>query len=139
MWHGYFGIENLALNQVQKGLLVEELKELGEKGSPYPQFNNHWRIRLDNEAVIFESLWQDDQLTPTRIKQYLGSIFGVDPASIDHRISTVGVNVVAIFSRLGVDYLRMAIFGGVSCTWQESRLAVLAYLKANSEAWESIE
>ena len=134
-WHGYFGIENINLNASQKGELVDAIKALGDNTSIFPNFRNHTRIRLDGEAVIFEARFNEDNLTVDKFKQYLGNIFSVDPATINHSLTTPGVNVVVVFSRSGIDYLRLALFGGISCTWEESRQAVLAYLRVNRELW----
>jgi hypothetical protein len=135
-WHGYFGIENLNLNENQRDLLVAALQDLGQNDSPFPQYRNHRRVRLDGQATIFEALWDSDTLLPGRIKIYLGNIFGIDPEGIDHELTSPGDNLVATFSRGGTDYLRMALFGGLGSTWQESRLAALAYLAANRNLWD---
>ena len=44
-----------------------------------------------------------------------------------------------VFSRSGTDYLRFALFGGISASWTESGDECRAYLKANIEDWESGE
>ena len=90
---------------------------------------------MDGDAAILEARWNKDNITVNKFKDYLGNIFGIDPATIDHVITTPGVNVVSVFSRSGTDYLRVAFFGGIDCTWEESRQAVLAYLRVNRELW----
>ena len=138
-WHGYFGIENINLNASQKGELVDALKALGQNTAPQPCHRNHRRVRLDSDAVVFEARFNDNNLTVAKFKQYLGTIFSVDPATIDHEITTPGGNTVVVFSRGGTDYLRVALFGGIGSDWETSRQACQVYLKANQEEWESEE
>ena len=137
-WHGYFGIENLALNDTQRAALVTALRALGPASDPSPAHLCHWRTRLDGEAAIFEALFADDALTVDAFKNRLAAIFGVDPATIDHDL-TAGTNTVVVFSRGGTDYLRVALFGGLAATWDESGDACRAYLAANAAEWEDEE
>jgi hypothetical protein len=51
MWQGYFGIENLALNDSQRATLVTELQALGPGSHPSPACLCHWRTRLDGQAA----------------------------------------------------------------------------------------
>jgi hypothetical protein len=140
-WHGYIGIENLNLNATQRQVLVDALKVLGPTSDPQPARLCHWRTRLDNEAVIFEALFNEDNLTVARFKGRLGAIFGIDPASIDHTTITRhfadGDTPVVTFSRLGTDYLRFALFGGTGASWQQSGDECRGYLVANREEWET--
>ena len=141
MWHGYFAIEDLNLTDAQRDTLVDVLKALGPDSHPSPACLNHWRTRLDGDAAIFEALFREDMLTVDAFKQRLGAIFGVDPATIDHTLTIFhfgdGDTPVAVFSRSGVNYLRMALFGGVNATWQESGDECRAYLAANLAEWEA--
>jgi hypothetical protein len=142
-WRGYFGIENINLNEVQKSTLVQELRSLGPTTNPQPACLNHWRTRLDNEAEIYEALFDEDNLTIAKFKHWLGALFDVDPATIDDStvqrdFSGYGTPIVT-FSRSGTDYLRMALFGGKNSTWEESRLEALGYLSANLVLWEDTE
>ena len=139
-WHGYYGIENISLNEAQKATLVQELRELGPSTNPQPAYLCHWRTRLDNEAAIYEALFDEDNLTVAKFKQRLGAIFGVDPATIDHAtvqrdFAGYGTPVVT-FTRLGAEYLRMALFGGTGATWEESRRECIGYIIANISEWE---
>ena len=55
-WYGYFYVEALSLTAQQKATLVNALKALGERNQDeHPNERNHWRIRQDNNAVIFEA------------------------------------------------------------------------------------
>ena len=140
-WHGYLGVENLALNATQKATLVAALRALGPATHPSPACLCHWRTRLDGEAAIFEALFNEDDLTVTRFKNGLAAIFGVAADSIDHAISNAsfasGSTPVVTFSRTGTDYLRVALFGGVGADWNESRDECRGYLAANMAEWEN--
>jgi hypothetical protein len=145
MWHGYFGIENLGLNATQRGTLVDALRALGPASAEglKPSVLNHRRTRLDGEAVIFEALFDENDITVDAFKGRLGSVFGVAPATIDHAVTRVTwhhlESAVVTFSRSGVSYLRVVFFGYKGArwpSWKESRLEALAYLAANAVAWE---
>jgi hypothetical protein len=147
MWHGYLGIENLALNAAQKAELVTALRALGppsegDEAETQPARVNHWRTRLDDDAAIFEALFKESALTVQAWKDRLGTIFDVDPATIDHVLSSVTFDTqpstIAVFSRGGTDYLRVALFGGAGAAWEESRIECLGYLKANQAEWEPV-
>ena len=142
MWHGYFGIENLALNDSQRGELVAALQALGPSSHPSPACLNHWRTRLDNQAVIFEAKFDPENLTIEAFKQRLGAIFGVSWVTIGHSVNRVTFDslesAVVTFSRLGTDYLRVVFFGydGTSWpTWLQSGEECSAYLAANAAEW----
>ena len=141
--HVYLGIENVNLNAAQRSALIAALRALGVHGTPRNEHNNHSRIRLDNDAGIFETLFDEDTLTSDAMKQRLGTIFGVNPATIDHATVTQDwggqSTPVVTFSRSGTDYLRMAVFGGVDATWAESGQAARAYLAANVAEWGEVE
>lgn len=143
--HIYFGIENLAMTNGQRNTLFAELVALGREDlSPHPNRRMQYRARLDNQAGIFEAVFDETQLTIEAVKSRLATIFGVSVASITHTVTTPTLGGVAstviTFTRTGTDYLRMAGFGlsgGVWPSWEQSRLAAIAYLAANSAAWET--
>jgi hypothetical protein len=141
--HFYLGIENLNLNAAQRQMLIAELRALGPASDPQPARLNHWRTRLDNEAAIFEALFNEDNLTVDRFQQRLGAIFGVDPATIDHATQQAsfadGATPIVTFSRGGTDYLRFALFGGTDAEWMNSGDECRGYLAANREEWETSE
>ena len=141
--HVYFGIENLALNDTQRGELVDALRKLGPLTHPSPACLCHWRTRLDGQAAIFEALFNEDVITVQAFKNRLGNIFEIDPDSIDHNVNLVTLDVlqtaVVTFGRNGTDYLRVAFFGynGTDWpTWEQSNVETLAYLAANRDLWE---
>jgi hypothetical protein len=42
----------------------------------------HWRVRLDNDAVIFRARFQDNDLTTVNLRQFLANTFSVALANI---------------------------------------------------------
>lgn len=143
MWHGYIGFENEGLSTSQRATLVSELRLLGPTSDPQPARLCHWRTRLDGEAAIFEALFNENNLTVARWKQRLGAIFGVDPDTISHsavnRSFGGGTTPVVTFSRGGIDYLRVALFGGVGAEWNESGDECRGYLFLYRNEWETVE
>jgi hypothetical protein len=143
-WRGYFGIENLGLTAGQRATLVAELRALGPSSATEnrPNHLNHWRTRLDNDAAIFEASFNVTNLSINKFKQRLGTIFGVDPATIDHAIQNFsfdgGTTPVVTFARTGTDRLRVALFGDIGATWEGSRLEAVGYLAANAAAWGDV-
>ena len=139
-WHGYFAIEDLALNVAQRQTLIAELRSLGPASAPQPAHLNHWRVSLDGSKAIFEAAFNEDALTVDAFKKRLGAIFGVSWVTIGHSIQQVTFvtrqTPVVTFSRTGTDYLRFALFGGPAATWEQSRVEVLGYLAANLAEWE---
>lgn len=141
--HLYFGIENLNLTAPQKATFIEALQGLGQNNSgDKPNEKNHWRVRLDNDAVIFEALFSEDNLTIAAIKQRLATIFGVAVGTISHSTSqnaTYGLIVTFIHS--AQNKVRMVAFGNNGSawgTWAQSNQAVRDYLAANAAAWGEV-
>lgn len=135
----YFGIENLNLTNGQRNTLVAELQSLGENNNGFaPNERNHWRIRLDNNAAIFEALFNENHLTIAAIKSRLATIFGVAVGTISHSTSQVSYGLVVTFTHSAQQKMRLVAFGHNGSawgTWAESNAAVRAYLTANAAAW----
>lgn len=137
--HVYFGIENLELNTTQRNTLVAALQALGSNNeSVQPAERNHWRIRLDNEAAIFEALFDEDNISIGAMKQFLANIFSVDVSTIDNSTQQTAIGLLVTFSRLGTDYFRTIAFGYDSewPAWEVSRKAAVAYLRVNMLEWD---
>jgi len=138
----YFGIENLGLNSSQRQTLIEELKTLGPASDPQPACLCHWRTRLDGDAAIFEALFNENNLTVDKFKQRLGTIFSVDPSTIDHSLNQVNFaghgTQIAVFSRGGTDYLRFALFGGMDADWMDSGDECRGYLMTYHDEWDDL-
>jgi hypothetical protein len=140
MRHFYFGIENIGLNGAQKWFLFNELMKLGPVSDESPARLNHWRVRSDTEAIIYEALFTEDNLSIDAIKTKLASFFGISPVTIGHTISSQsysgGTTTLVVFRRTGTDYLRMALFGGPGATWEQSGDECRGYLAATIDEWE---
>ena len=131
----YFGIESLNLTTAQRNTLVDALRQMGANNQhPNPAYRNHWRVRLDNLAVIFEADWNVEDWTVEQVKQRLATIFGVSVSLVTHSVAQTVYGPVVTFTRT-TDRLRVVVFGGVDATYKESQAAALAYLAANAEAW----
>jgi hypothetical protein len=145
MAHVYFGAINLALTATQRNQLVTALRALGRNNNdPQPAYRNHWRTRLDNEAVIFEAEFDENTISIQAFKDRLAAIFGVSAATITHATSLQTFaskqTAVVTFSRSSTAYLRVALFGYDGTTWPswaESRIECGAYLASNAAAWET--
>lgn len=141
LWRGYIGIEVLGLTGPQKKVLADELEALGPVNHFQPAYLCHWRTRLDNDAAIYEAQFHIGNLTIAKTKQRLGTIFGVDPATIDHAVTNTDfagfITQVITFSRGGVDRLRFALFGGSGSDYNDSHSEVLGYLFANLDQWQT--
>lgn len=138
MWHGYIGFENIALTAQQKQTFVAGLQALGPSHADNGAYLNHMRVRLDNDAAIFEALFDEDQLTVLAWRQRLADIFGVAVANITASTQQTQYGPVVTFVYQSTNRLRGLLFGGVGTDWQESNAACRAYLAANSAAWESV-
>jgi hypothetical protein len=105
---------------------------------------NHWRFRLDNNAAIFEALFDETKITIQAFKNFLGTIFGISPSLISNTNTSLSFGghstLVVTFTYNAVNYLRVALFGyaGGWPIYEDSHLEVLGYLKLNQAAWEPI-
>lgn len=138
--HLYLGIENLNLTAPQKNTFITAIQGLGQANNgSAPNLRNHWRVRQDNEAVIFEALFDESQLTIAAIKSRLATIFGVAVGTISHSTQQhASYGLIVTFTHSAQDKMRMVGFGNNGSAWQSievSRAATLAYLAANAAAW----
>lgn len=135
----YICVENLALNSLQKNNLVDAIFLLGQ-GYMYPA-----PIRKDNQAGIYEARFRSGDLLHYSWRNRLGAVFSVDPLSIDISENPVAYgkssSTELIFSRLGIDYIRVILFGttsGATITFlgkTQSAGECSAYLSLNTGAW----
>lgn len=142
-WHGYFGIENIGLTNPQRALLMTEIQALGvSPADASPARRNHWRIRLDNDAAVFEALYDENNITVSKFKSFLADIFSVPSGDIGNMNTTftwdTRVSNIITLDLLGVDKLQVAVFGGLSSTWPQSGNEARAYLSANIDEWQVI-
>lgn len=103
-----------------------------------PAIMNHWRVRLDHEAVIFEALFNEDNLTIDAFRNKLADIFGVDPSTITDTVQQTQYGPLVTFARSG-DRLRFLLFGGINATWMDSGDACRQFLSDNKDDWEDEE
>jgi len=133
----YFYIESLNLTAGQINTLIDQLQHLGQRNQDgNPRMRNHWRIRPDNKAVIFEAVWDDADLTAINVRNRLASIFGVAQASITYSTNSTAYGPLVTFTYGGVDRLRMGVFGGVNATYQDSQNQARHFLSDFAAKWE---
>ena len=136
----YFGIENLNLTNSQRNTLIDGLQQLGENNGNFPNQKNHWRIRADNQAIIFEALFDEDTLTIAAMKERLANIFNVAVNTISHTSQQTVYGLLVTFVHGGENKIRMIAFGHNGTTWgtwAESNLAAHVYLFNNLAAWDA--
>jgi len=143
-WRGYFLIENLGLNASQRAILVDELRRLGPGTHSQPSHLCHWRTRLDNDAAIFEALFNSDHLTIQAFKSRLAAIFSVPVGNITHSASTASYSAgnlsnVVVFSYNSIARLRVILFGTNTGNYDQSHSEVLGYLFLNQAEWDTAE
>ena len=133
----YFYVEDIALTVAQRNTLVEQLKLIGRKDTDgNPKNRNHWRVRPDNKAVIFEGWFDDTHLSAVGIRNRLASIFGVANTSITYTTNNTAYGPVVVYSYQSTERLRIGVFGGTSTTYAQSYAAVLDFLSDNQATWE---
>jgi hypothetical protein len=138
-WIGYFYIEDLGLTATQRQTLVDVLRAWGLRNdSPYPNLRNHWAIRPDGLAVIFEGSLDADKLTAVWFRAKLAEIFGVALLSITYSTLQTKYGPVVTFKYNTVNKLRMGIFGGLTATWEISHAAALLYLADYKDLWGGV-
>jgi hypothetical protein len=125
----YFYVEILSATPAQRDTLVAQLQTLGQRNADAnPRYRNHWRIRLDNLAAIFEAMWDDSQLTAVAIRNRLAAIFGVANTSITYATTQTAYGPVITYTYASVARLRLGVFAGP--------VAARQYLADNAAAWE---
>ena len=123
-WQGYFYIENLGLNDQQKQVLVSALQSWGLHNHAFnPRDLNHWRIRPDGEAVLFEAVFDAENLTVTNLRTRLANLFGVNEQQIIMSTSQNQYGEMAVFSYNSVDRLRVGVFAGRQAGYADSQAA----------------
>ena len=139
-WRGYFYIQDLGMTATQRQTLVDVLKAWGLRNlSLYPNERNHWAVRPDGLAVIFEAVFDSDNLTVLWFRTKLAEIFNVSVTTITATTTSTIYGPLALFKYNTVNKLRMGIFGGVDATWEESHTAVLQFLADNQDTWGVVE
>lgn len=138
----YLGAENIALTQRQKDAFRATLSAIGPSAHPQPSELMHWRTRLDGDAVLMRSLFNDSDLTTNGLKQLLATVLAIPIEQITATTSTQIFksvpSTIVLMTVGGVDQMRFIIFAGIRATLQQSNDEALAYLKLNAAAWGDV-
>ena len=102
--------------------------------SGMPAHFNHWRVRLDKQAIILEALFNEDHLTVDAFKNRLSIIFNVEIDTITDVVQQTQYGPLVTFGCI-TPRIRFLLFGGVNATWMESGDACRAYLADNTDDW----
>ena len=137
MPHQYIGIEILSMTDAQRQTLIDAIRALLPERDEQPAWRVHHRMRLDSQAAIIEARWQDAHITNASIRAYLANAFGVAPATVTSVASSNAYGRVLALAYNAVQRVRFLLFGGVGASWEQSRLATLAYLAAFIAQWET--
>ena len=133
----FVGIELLTMTAAMKQTLVSALQKLGRQSGPNPCEIMHWRIRLDNEAVILEAEFSTDDVSLPRMATRLEQLYNLSPGAVTYTTASTVYGPVVTFKTGTTNRFRMVCFGGLDASYGESHAAVLAYLAANKTAWET--
>lgn len=124
MWHGYIGIIKPTAWTIQEWRTAVLALAHGLNNSPFnsqPAKRLQLRRRLDDQAVIFEAHFNDDEITPLRVAQKLATI-------LNKTIIQIQTDLSGRFTR----------FGGVNATWMDSGNDTRTFLQNNAADWEPI-
>ncbi|MHC4621042.1 MAG: hypothetical protein ACYTEQ_25120 [Planctomycetota bacterium] len=142
MWHGYFVVERQNIGSGNWASLRALFEMMGTHDSLIPAYNNHFRARLDGDAVIYESQFNPTEVTIDEFKQLLADEFSVpigDIQDVQSVVSYTSVYETAVWEFFYSAVLRFTVrrFGRGG-----DRLVSLAethaYFAANLAAWESV-
>jgi hypothetical protein len=137
---GYFYIENLGLNAQQKQTLVAYLHGLGLwNDADNPRDRNHWAVRPDGEALIFEAVFDTDHLTVDSLRTRLANIFNVSENLLGVSTSQNKYGDLVVFRYNNVDRLRLGVFAGRQAGYQESQLAASQFKVDFAGQWNEGE
>ena len=138
----YLGAENIALNQAQKDAFRETLRMIGPSSHPQPAELMHWRTRLDGDAVLMRSSFQESDLTTNGLRQLLATALHVPLAQIAAAQSSVTYKItpstILTMSNNAVPCMRFILFAGSRATAQQSNDEAVSYLKLNAAAWGDV-
>ena len=140
-WHGYFVVERQSISIENWDALIALFEAMGQHDTSFPMYNNHWRARLDGDAVIYESNFDTTEVSVEAFKQLLADEFGVDVADIEDEQSIVvygdyETNVWQfIYPIAGQDRFKVERFGHGG-DWEVSRNECLGYLSLFHNEWD---
>lgn len=137
-WHGYLAIEDIDLTAPQRAAIMAAFRALGPDSDPQPSKMLSDRVALNGDTAIFRANFKEENLTVEKVKQFLANAVGTDPGNIDDATQQTAYGPLVTYSVAAANKIRFLIFDNVGSTWNDSRLQVLAYLKANAIAWGEI-
>lgn len=137
--HIYFVVERQNIGIGNWNALIELFEAMGTKGSSMPASNLHWRTRLDGDAVIYESMFDTEEVSIAAFKQLLADEFGVLIADIEIVVDSDsyagGTTTTWQFMYNAVNRFKVERFGGGGATWKQSGDECRKYLSINQEEW----
>jgi len=133
----YFYAENVNLTAPQQQTIVDTIKAWGKRDNDSnPRHRNHWRVRLDNKAIIFEA-WIDEQnLSLLALRQQLANLFGVALSQVTGNVTTNQYGQLVTLTYNAVERLRVGIFGGITANYYTSQASARQFLMDNKATWE---
>lgn len=145
-WHGYFAVIRLNIGAGNWANLQDLYEAMGTHECPFPCFNNHWRTRLDGDAVIYESLFDPDEVSVQAFKELLADTFGVSVEDIYHTVDSASYSgdTTTIWAfyydaiEEGKDRFQVERFGN-GHAWELSRQEALGYVKLYQDEWDPEE
>lgn len=139
----YFGIERMTLGQVAWDDIVAAIEGLGALADSMPHNIPHAAERPDGAVRLYNGDFNPNVVNVPTVKQFLADAAGVDPATVDHALSSATFDAletkVLTLSRTGTNHVRIAFFGYDGATWPtftQSRAEAIGYLAANAVDWE---
>lgn len=118
--------------------LVSCIASMGENESPQPAYRNHCWTRTDGQAIIFEAMFDDEDLSTENLKNELSTIMLVDSSTILTSETTSPENLETVFS-VDAGLMRTIKMSYAGCReWEESRLNAVDYVSSNQEIRQAI-
>jgi hypothetical protein len=139
-WHGYFVVKRQTIGAGNWAALQTVFENMGTLDSRFPCYNNHRRTRLDEDAVIYESRFNTEEVSVVAFKQLLADEFGVPVENIQSEIDSVsyagGSTAVWQFLYSDVERFKVERFGDGGSNWQQSGDECRGYLALYQEEWD---
>lgn len=139
-WHGYIVIERLTIGSGNWATLQGVFEGMDTSGHPMPARNNHWRRRLDGDAVIHEGTFAVQEMTIATFKKLLADEFGVPVGQVKHQIGegsyAGGFTRIWTFLYNDIERFKVERFGGGGASWKQSGDECRGYLALHIADWE---
>lgn len=139
-WHGYFAVERQNISADNWAALQVVFESMGTLDSRFPCYNNHQRTRLDEDATIYESRFDTEEVSVAAFKQLLADEFGVPLESITHQTDTTTYADTETATRQflynDVERFKVERFGVGGSTWQQSGDECRGYLALYRDEWD---